>query len=73
MIAVAIFSADTALRRSLEKLLGDEQSIVSLGAVDDTAALPELAEKHGIDVILVHAPLIVQFADWRVAGNETPG
>jgi DNA-binding NarL/FixJ family response regulator len=71
MIAVAIFSADKALRRSLEKLLGDEQSIALLGAVDDTTALPKLAEKHGIDVILVHAPLIVQFADWRVAGNET--
>jgi DNA-binding NarL/FixJ family response regulator len=71
MVAVAIFSADKAMRRSLEKLLGDEQSIALLGAVDDTTALPKLAQKHGIDVILVHAPLIVQFADWRAAGNET--
>ena len=71
MVAVAIFSADTALCRSLEKLLGDEQSIAFLGAVDDTPALSKLVEKHSIDVILVHAPLIVQFADWRAAGNET--
>ena len=71
MVAVAIFSADTALCRSLEKLLRDEQSAAFLGAVDHTPALSKLAEKHGIDVILVHAPLIAQFADWRVAGNET--
>jgi DNA-binding NarL/FixJ family response regulator len=71
MVAVAIFSADTALCRSFEKLLGDEQSAAFLGAVDHTAALSKLAEEHGIDVILVHAPLIVQFADWRAAGNET--
>ena len=49
MVAVAIFSADTALGRSFEKLLRDEQSAAFLGAVDHTTALSKLAEKHGID------------------------
>src|ERR1700683_1211082 len=71
MVVFAILSADTALCRSFEKLLRDEQSAAFLSAVDHTTALSKLAEKHGIDVILVHAPLIVQFADWRAAGNET--
>jgi two-component system, NarL family, response regulator YdfI len=71
MVAVAIFSADTALGRSFEKLLRDEQSAAFLGAVDHTTALSKLAEKHGIDVILVHGSLIAQFADWRAAGNKT--
>jgi DNA-binding NarL/FixJ family response regulator len=73
MVAVAIFSADKAMRRSLEKLLGDEQSIALLGAVDDTTALPKLAQKHGIDVILVHASLSRNLLIGGLPATRPPG
>ena len=38
MIAIAIFSADPAMRRSLEQLLREHSALSIVGVVDDPAA-----------------------------------
>lgn len=56
MVAIAIFTADPALRRRLELLPREDLSLVLAGAVDNPAELLRLAEKHRIDVVLAQAP-----------------
>jgi DNA-binding NarL/FixJ family response regulator len=71
MVAIAIFSADPVLCRSLEQLLRDDPSIALVGIVDHPSALLTLTETHHIDVVLAHAPLAKQFADWQASHKET--
>ena len=42
MVAIAIFSADPVLRRSLEKLLRGDPTITVVGVADDPAAVLRL-------------------------------
>jgi DNA-binding NarL/FixJ family response regulator len=55
-VAVAICSADGALRMRLERLVGAEASLALTGAVGDAAALDRLMEKHRVALAVVQAP-----------------
>jgi two-component system, NarL family, response regulator YdfI len=67
MIAIAIFSADPAMRRSLEQLLRD--SII--GVVDDPTALSLLIDQNHVNVVLADVPPLERLADWRIQHNRT--
>jgi DNA-binding NarL/FixJ family response regulator len=63
-VAVAICSADGALRMRLERLVGAEASLALTGAVGDAAALDRLMEKHRVALAVVHAPSLEHLRRW---------
>ncbi len=71
MVAIAIFSADAVLRRSLERLLRADPTITVVGVADDPAAALPLIEQNQIDVILADSPSGEQLAIWRIQHDET--
>jgi len=71
MVAIAIFSADSALRRSLEQLLRANPTITVVGVADDPAAALPLIEQDQIDIILADSPSGEQLAIWRSQHDET--
>jgi DNA-binding NarL/FixJ family response regulator len=72
MIAIAILAADRALCRSLELLLHDEPDIALAATAGDPLLLADPLREHRIDVILVNAPLMEQFADWQSSHGQIP-
>jgi len=66
MVAIAIFSADPALRRSLEQLLGTEPTVTIVGVADDPAAVLRLIEQNEVDAVLADAPPRHQLSGWRM-------
>jgi DNA-binding NarL/FixJ family response regulator len=70
MAAVAILSADPALRRSLELLPHDEPDVTVVGCVDRLSALLRLASRHQVDVVLMDAPTREQLEEWQAAPNH---
>ena len=71
MIAIAIFSADPVLRRSLEELLRGDPTITVVGVADDPAALLRLIDQNHVDAVLADAPTREHLADWRNRHGET--
>ena len=76
MLAIAISSADPALRRSLEQLPRGDPAILVVGVADDPAALVRLIEQRQVDVVLVDvvlpdAPWPPQLAEWRMHHART--
>jgi len=71
MVAIAIFSVDPLLRRSLEQLLRGEPTITVVGVADAPTAVLSLIEQNRPDAILAHAPPREQLADWRIRHAET--
>jgi DNA-binding NarL/FixJ family response regulator len=71
MVAIAIFSADPVLRRSLARLLRADPVITVIGVADDPAAVLPLIEQNQIDVILADSPSSEQSAIWRMQHDET--
>jgi DNA-binding NarL/FixJ family response regulator len=76
MLAIAISSADPALRRSLEQLPRGDPAILVVGVADDPAALLRLIEQRQVDVVLVDvvladAPWHARLAEWRMHHERT--
>jgi DNA-binding NarL/FixJ family response regulator len=71
MVAIAIFSADPLLRRSLEQLLRGDPTITVVGVAGDPTAVLSLIDRNRPDAILAHAPSREQLADWRIRRDET--
>ena len=71
MVAIAIFSGDAVLRRSLEHLLRGDPTITVVGVADDSAALLQVIDQYHVDAVLGDAPSWEQLADWRIRHGET--
>jgi DNA-binding NarL/FixJ family response regulator len=70
-VAVAIFSADPAVRRSLELLLREDSALSIVGVVGDPAAISLVVDQNHVDVVVADAPAREQLADWRIRHNQT--
>ena len=71
MGAIAIFSADPAMRRSLEQLLREDSTFSIAGVVDDPAAISLLIDQNHVNVVLADVPPRERLADWRIRHNQT--
>jgi DNA-binding NarL/FixJ family response regulator len=71
ILAIAIFSADPAMRRSLEQLLREDSALSIADVVDDPAAISLLIDQNHVNVVLADAPAREQLADWRTRHNQT--
>src|SRR6266702_8523112 len=71
MVAIAIFSADPAMRRSLEQLLREDSALSIVGVVDDPAAISVLIDQNHVNVVLADVPSRERLADWRLRHNQT--
>ena len=65
MVAVAIYSADPALRLRLEQLLGMELGYTVASVTHDPAAVSRLIEQSRVDTVVAHAPPREQLSNWR--------
>ena len=70
-MAIAIFSADPILRRSLEQLLREDPAITVVGVVDDPSAMLRLIDQDHVDAVLADAPPREQLANWRIQYDRT--
>jgi NarL family two-component system response regulator YdfI len=71
MIAVAIFSTDPDLRRSLERMLRADAAIAVVGVADAPSALLRLIDQSRVDAVLADAPPPDQLSDWRLRHDRT--
>jgi DNA-binding NarL/FixJ family response regulator len=71
MVAIAIFSADPAMRRSLEQLLRADSTFSIVGVVDDPAAIARLINQNHVNIVLADVPPLERLADWRIRHNQT--
>ena len=71
MVAITIFSADPAMRRSLEQLVREDSTLSIVGVVDDPAAISLLIDQNHVNVVLADVPLRERLADWRLQHNQT--
>jgi NarL family two-component system response regulator YdfI len=71
VVAVAIFSADPALRGSLERLLREEPAVTIVGVADAPAGVLALIAQGNVDAILADAPPRDQLSDWRDRADRT--
>src|SRR5258708_39610792 len=71
MLAIAIFSADPAMRRSLEQLPREDSTLSIVGVVDDPTAISLLIDQNHVNVVLADMPLRERLADWRIRHNQT--
>jgi DNA-binding NarL/FixJ family response regulator len=71
MVAIAIFSADPAMRRSLEQLLRADSALSIIGVVDDPTAFSLLIDQNHVNVVLADVPPLKRLADWRIRHNQT--
>jgi len=65
MVAVAIYSADPALRLRLEQLLRMELGYTVASVTHDPAAVRRLIEQSRVDTVVAHAPPREQLSNWR--------
>ena len=70
MVAVAIFSADPILRRSLEQLPRDDPAVTLVGIVDHSSGLPKLLNQNQVDVVLMDIPTGAQLNEWQGFHNN---
>jgi DNA-binding NarL/FixJ family response regulator len=71
MVAIAIFSTDPVLRRSLEQLPREHPAVTLVGIVDDPSAVLRLIEQDHVDAVLADAPLRDQLSDWQIQRGQT--
>ena len=71
MTAIAIYSADPALRCRLEQLLREHPAMTVVGVADNPSAVLRLIDQNHVDVVLVDSPPREQLADWRTRHGET--
>jgi DNA-binding NarL/FixJ family response regulator len=55
MVAIAIFSADPVLPRSLEQLLREDPTLTVVGVTDDPSAVLRLIDQDHVDAVLACA------------------
>ena len=65
MVAVAIYSADSAFRLRLEQLLRVELGYTVASVTHDPAAVSRLLEQSRVDTVVAHAPSREHLTDWR--------
>jgi DNA-binding NarL/FixJ family response regulator len=65
MVAVAIYSADRALRLRLEQLIRIELGYTVASVTHDPAAVSRLIEQSRVDTVVAHAPPREQLSNWR--------
>ena len=65
MVAVAIYSADPALRLRLEQLIRIELGYTVASVTHDPAAVSRLIEQSRVDTVVAHAPPREQLSNWR--------
>lgn len=70
MVAVAIFSADPILRRSLGQLPRDDPAVTLVGIVDHSSGLPKLLNQNQVDVVLMDIPTGAQLNEWQGFHNN---
>jgi two-component system, NarL family, response regulator YdfI len=70
MVAIAIFSNDPVLRRSLEQLLRQDPAVTVVGVADDPSAVLRLIEQNHVDAVLADAPPRDQLSDWRLRHDQ---
>jgi DNA-binding NarL/FixJ family response regulator len=71
MVAIAIFSADPAMRRSLGQLLREDSALSIIRVVDDPTAISLLIDQNHVNVVLADVPPLERLADWRIRHNQT--
>jgi NarL family two-component system response regulator YdfI len=71
MVAIAIFSTDPVLRRSLERSLREDPAVTIAGVVDDPSAVLALIEQAQVDAVLADAPPRDQLSDWQMRDDRT--
>jgi DNA-binding NarL/FixJ family response regulator len=71
MVAIAIFSADPAMRRSLEQLPREDSTLSIVGVVDDPVSISRLIDENHVDVVLADVPPLERLADWRIRHDQT--
>jgi DNA-binding NarL/FixJ family response regulator len=71
MVAIAIFSTDSAMCRSLEQLLREDLALGIVGVAGDPAAICPLIDQNHVNVVLADAPPCEQLADWRLRHKQT--
>jgi DNA-binding NarL/FixJ family response regulator len=71
MVAIAIFSTDSAMCRSLEQLLREDLALSIVGVAGDPAAISLLFDQNHVNVVLADAPPCEQLADWRLRHKQT--
>ncbi len=71
MTAIAIYSADPALRCRLEQLLREDPATAVVGVADNPSAVLRLIDQNHVDVVLADSPPREQLADWRTRHGET--
>jgi DNA-binding NarL/FixJ family response regulator len=70
MVAVAIFSTDPVLRRSLQQLPRDDPAVTLVGVVDHPSGLPKLLNQNQVDVVLMDIPAGAQLHEWQGFHNN---
>jgi DNA-binding NarL/FixJ family response regulator len=65
MVAVAIHSADPALRLRLEQLLRAELGYTVASVTNDPAAVSQLIEQRRVDTVVAHVPSRKLLTEWR--------
>jgi DNA-binding NarL/FixJ family response regulator len=65
MVAVAIYSADPALRLRLEQLVRAELSYIVAGVTHDPTIVSRLIEQSRVNTVVAHAPSRKQLTEWR--------
>jgi DNA-binding NarL/FixJ family response regulator len=65
MVAVAIYSADPALRPRLEQLLRSEPGYTVASVTNDPAAVSQLIEQRRVDTVVAHVPSRELLTEWR--------
>jgi DNA-binding NarL/FixJ family response regulator len=64
-VAVAIYSADPALRPRLEQLLRSELGYTVASVTNDPEAVSQLIEQRRVDTVVAHAPSRELLTKWR--------
>ena len=65
MVAVAIYSADSAFRLRLEQLLRAELGYAVASVTNDPAAVNQLIEQRRVDTVVAHVPSRKLLTEWR--------
>ena len=65
MVAVAIYSADSAFRLRLEQLLRAELGYTVASVTNDPAAVSQLIEQRRVDTVVAHVPSRKLLTEWR--------
>jgi hypothetical protein len=65
MVAVAIYSADSAFRLRLEQLLRAELGYTVASVTHDPAAVSQLIEQRRVDTVVAHVPSCKLLTKWR--------